>query len=88
MIESISDFGKATAEDGRAIVSVVGDGVRSERSLVGRVFKAIDDIEIGLILHGSSPLTMSFVVSDSDVENVIARLHDVFFERLDPQVFQ
>jgi len=88
LIESISDFGKATAEDGRAIVSVVGDGVRKERSLVGRVFKAIDDIEIGLILHGSSPLTMSFVVSDSDVENVIARLHDVFFERLDPQVFQ
>lgn len=88
LIESISDFGKATAEDGRAIVSVVGDGVRSERSLVGRVFKAIDDIEIGLILHGSSPLTMSFVVSDSDVENVIARLHDVFFEQLDPQVFQ
>ena len=88
LIESISDFGKAAAEDGRAIVSVVGDGVRSERSLVGRVFKAIDDIEIGLILHGSSPLTMSFVVSDSDVESVIARLHDVFFERLDPQVFQ
>jgi aspartate kinase len=88
LIESVSDFGRATAESGRAIVSVVGDGVRNERSLVGRVFNAIDDTEIGLILHGSSPLTMSFVVSDADVESVIAKLHDVFFQRLDPQIFQ
>jgi aspartate kinase len=88
LIESISDFGKGTAESGRAIISVVGEGVRTEPSLVGRVFNAINEIEIGLILHGSSPLSMSFVVSDSDVEGVIAKLHDVFFERLDPQIFQ
>jgi aspartokinase len=67
---------------------VVGEGVRNQPSLVGRVFNAIDDTEVGLVLHGSSPLTMSFVVSDSDVERVIAKLHEVFFDRLDPQVFQ
>jgi len=88
LIESISDYGAATVESGRAIVSVVGEGVRNQPSLVGRVFNAIDDTEVGLVLHGSSPLTMSFVVSDSDVERVIAKLHEVFFDRLDPQVFQ
>jgi len=88
LIEAVSEFGSATAEPGRAIVSIVGDGVRREPSLVGRVFKAIDDIEVGLIVHGSSPITMSFVVSEQEVEKVIAKLHDAFFDRLDPQVFQ
>ena len=88
LIEAVSDFGSATAEPGRAIVSMVGEGVRSEPSLAGRAFKAIDDIELGLILCGSSPITMSFVVAEHDVEKVISRLHDVFFDRLDPQVFQ
>ena len=88
LIEAVSDFGTATAEVGRAIVSLVGEGVRSRPSLVGRVFNAIDDIELGLILHGSSRLTLSFVVAEQEVEKVIARLHDVFFENPDPQVFQ
>ena len=88
LIEAVSDFGSATAEAGQAIISVVGEGVRTEPSLVGRAFKAIDDIDVGLILHGSSPITMSFVVAEFEVEKVIARLHDVFFERLDPEVFQ
>jgi aspartate kinase len=88
LIEAVSEFGSAKAEGGRAIVSIVGDGVRSEPSLVARAFNAIDDTEVGLILHGSSPITMSFVVAEQEVEKVIARLHDVFFDRLDPQVFE
>ncbi len=88
LIEAVSDFGSATAEAGRAIISLVGEGVRSEPSLVGRAFKAIEDTEVGLILHGSSPITMSFVVAESEVEKVIARLHDLFFSQLDTRVFQ
>lgn len=88
LIESVSEFGTATAEAGRAIISIVGDGVRKEPSLVGRVFSQIGDVEVGLIVHGSSPITMSFVVPEQEVERVIEKLHAVFFERLDPQVFQ
>ena len=88
LIEAVSEFGSATAEPGRAIVSMVGDGVRSEPSIISRALKAIDDTEVGLILHGSSPITISFVVAEHEVEKVIARLHDVFFDRLDPQIFQ
>jgi aspartokinase len=43
---------------------------------------------VGLILHGSSPITMSFVVAEFEVEKVIAKLHNVFFDRLDPLVFE
>jgi aspartate kinase len=88
LIEAVSEFGSATAEPSRAIVSMVGDGVRSEPSIISRALKAIADTEVGLILHGSSPITMSFVVAEDEVEKVVAGLHDLFFARLDPQIFE
>jgi aspartate kinase len=88
LIEAVSDYSSATAEPGRAIISLVGDGLRSDRRLVSRVFKAVEDTELGVILHGSSPITMSFVVEETEVESVIGRLHEVFFKQLDPEVFQ
>jgi aspartate kinase len=88
LIEAVSDYGSASADDHRAIISLVGDGLRSDPRLVSRVFKATDDIELGMILHGSSPITMSFVVAEADIERAIARLHEVFFDQIDPRVFQ
>ncbi|HEY3135743.1 MAG TPA: aspartate kinase [Blastocatellia bacterium] len=88
LIQAVSDYGSGTAEPGRAIISLVGDGLRSDPRLVSRVFKAVEDTELGVILHGSSPMTMSFVVAETDVESVIARLHEMFFSKLDPQVFE
>jgi aspartate kinase len=88
LIEAVSDYGSASAEDHRAIISLVGDGLRSDPRLASRVFKATDEVELGMILHGSSPITMSFVVAEAEVEKVIARLHKVFFDQIDPQVFQ
>jgi aspartate kinase len=88
LIEAISDYGSAVAEPGCAVVSLVGDGLRSDPKLLSHAFDAIDETKLGAIVHGSSPITMSLIVNESDVETVIARLHEVFFSQLDPQVFQ
>src|ERR1044072_3117268 len=79
LIEEISLFATASREPGKAIVSLVGEELRSDTAVAGRVFKAIDEIQLGVILHGSSPISMNLVVDERDVESVIARLHEVFF---------
>ncbi|HST22617.1 MAG TPA: aspartate kinase [Blastocatellia bacterium] len=88
LIEEISLFATASREPGKAIVSLVGEELRSDTAVAGRVFKAIDEIQLGVILHGSSPISMNLVVDERDVESVIARLHDVFFAQPDPQAFE
>jgi aspartokinase len=70
------------------MVSRVGPQIRRDRGLAGRVFSALGETDLELILHGSSPIAMNFVVADQEVEKVIARLHEVFFEKLDPGVFE
>ncbi len=87
-IEEVSKFSSANLETGKAIVSLVGCELRKDPTLVGRVFKAIDRTSLDVIMHGSSPLTINLVVSERDVESVIARLHEVFFEQLDSRVFE
>lgn len=87
LIEEISLFAAASIESGKAIISLVGEELRSDTAVAGRVFKAIDEIQLGVILHGSSPISMNLVVDERDVESVIARLHEVFFSQPDPQTF-
>jgi aspartate kinase len=88
LLEEIATFGTVAAEPERAIVTLVGEELRTDRSLAGRVFSALGDTELGVILHGSSSIAMSFVVGEQDVKAVMTRLHQVFFEHLDPDVFE
>jgi aspartate kinase len=88
LIEEISLFAAASIESGKAIISLVGEELRSDTAVAGRVFKAIDEIQLGVILHGSSPISMNLVVDERDVESAIARLHEVFFSNMDLQVFE
>src|SRR6266436_950823 len=44
LIEALSDYGSATAHADRAIVSLVGDGLRSDPRLLSSAFKAIEEI--------------------------------------------
>lgn len=88
LIEDLSKLGRASAQAGKAIVSLVGEGLPGDSSFAGRAFKAIAETRLGVILHGSSPITLNMVVADEDVENVIARLHEVFFSDPDPNAFE
>jgi aspartokinase len=79
LLEELAGLGDVSRETAMAIVSLVGEELRSDRGLAGRVFSVLGDTEVGLILHGTSPIAMSFVVAEGDVEAVIERLHEVFF---------
>ena len=88
LTEEASRFAAISVDRDRAIVSLVGEELRSDIGLAGRVFKSIDETRIGIILHGSSPISVNLVVADADVEQVIERLHAVFFKEVDPRVFE
>lgn len=87
LLEEIVRFATVEVDRDCAIVSLVGEELRTDTRLASRVFAAIDETEIGIILHGSSPISMNLVVAEDAVADVIARLHAVFFNDLDPQVF-
>ncbi len=88
LLEELALVGETSTETGKAIITLVGEQLRSDTRMAMRVFSAISETELGLVMHGSSPISMSMVVTERDVEGVIARLHDVFFSQTDPQIFE
>ncbi|HEY7910907.1 MAG TPA: aspartate kinase [Blastocatellia bacterium] len=88
LLEEIALLGEARAETDKAIITLVGEQLRNDTRMAMRVFSALSETELGVVMHGSSPISMSMVVAEREVESVIARLHDVFFSQTDPQVFE
>ena len=88
LIEELSTLGRTSVEGNKAIVTLVGEELRSAPSVVSRIFTGFDEAGMDLLMHGSSPITVNLVVDEADVEDVIARLHDVFFGQLDHGVWR
>jgi aspartate kinase len=45
------------------------------------------DVNIRMISQGASLLNLSLVVAETDLPVAVKRLHDEFFSKLDPAVF-
>ena len=81
--EIIADLEKISAvkvESERAIVCIVGEGLRTTPGIAGRVFATIKDINVLLISQGASSVNLTFVVEERHVEEAVRRLHEAFFE--------
>lgn len=80
LVRDLSLLGEVTVTQGRAIVAVVGHGVRSTPGIAGRVFTATQPANVEIISQGASAINLTFVVREDDAPDVVRRLHRTFFE--------
>ncbi len=79
IIKDLERLGKVETEAEQAVVCVVGEGLRGTSGVAARIFSTIADINVSLISHGASSVNLTFVVRESEVKEVIKRLHNTFF---------
>jgi len=79
VIRELSELGDVWTEDRRAIVSVVGIGLRGTPGLASRIFAAVWPANVEVISQGASAINMTFVVREEDGPDVVRRLHQEFF---------
>lgn len=75
--EELDAEGITTHED-VAQVSVVGTGMRNHPGVAKKVFSALGDNDINIEMISTSEIRISVIVGDSDVEEAVNVLHDVF----------
>jgi len=80
IVTELERLGRVDVEHGYAVVCIVGEGLRASSGLASRIFSTIDDVNISLISHGASSVNLTFVVSETEVKEVISRLHGKFFD--------
>jgi aspartate kinase len=80
IIADLKPFAAVSVEPRRAIVCVVGEGLRWTPGVAGEVFSTISDINVLLISQGASNVNLTFVVEEERAVETVRRLHAAFFE--------
>lgn len=83
IVDELQAFGTVSVEAGRAIVCVVGEGLRSTPGIAARIFSTISDINVSLISQGASRINLTFAVEEARAAETVRRLHQEFFEKAD-----
>ena len=81
IIAELETLGSVNIETERAIVCVVGEGLRGTPGIAARVFSLIGNINISLISQGASQINLTFAIDEDRVAEAVARLHDGLFEQ-------
>ena len=81
ILKELHQLGTVSIEKDRAIICVVGEGLRGTPGIAARVFNTISDINVSLISQGASSINLTFVVDEEHAGEAVARLHKAFFEK-------
>jgi aspartate kinase len=75
----LEKLGTVRIERGRAIICVVGEGLRGTPGIAAQVFNTISDINVTLISQGASSINLTFAIEEERLAEAVSRLHDAFF---------
>ena len=79
IVAELEQLGTVRVEKGRAIICVVGEGLRGTPGIAARVFSTISDINVTLISQGASSINFTFAIEEERVKEAVTRLHVEFF---------
>lgn len=88
ILAELKTFAEVETETDVAVICVVGDNFRTTPGIAGKIFGAIDDINVRMISQGASRINVTFLVRGARMEEVVRRLHDEFFASPDPGLFE
>jgi aspartate kinase len=78
VVRELALLGEVEVEHGRAVVAVVGIGLRHTPGIAARLFSAVHPANVEVISQGASAINMTFVVREEDGPAVVRRLHQEF----------
>jgi aspartate kinase len=88
VVTELKKIAEVNVEGGKAIVCCVGDSLRSTAGVPHLVFSALPDVTVHMISQGASAINVTFVIDEDRLSRVIRGLHDVFFQKVDPRIFE
>lgn len=80
IVDELERLGSVSIEAERAILCIVGEGLRSTPGIAARIFSTISDINVSLISQGASRINLTFAVEEARAREAVMRLHQEFFE--------
>jgi aspartate kinase len=79
IIDNLRNFAEVSCEPEMAIISAVGENLRSDPMLFGRAVTSLERIPLRLVSQAAGRRNITFVLRDADVPNAMSKLHAAFF---------
>lgn len=76
----LTAFADVEITSGRAMISVIGRGIRDTAGLAAKIFSEIKNINVQMISMGASELNISFVVASDQSVETVQRLHQALIQ--------
>jgi aspartate kinase len=76
---ALRDVANVRWDNHKALVCLVGENLRRQADVASRIFGAVTDLDVRVVSQGASERTLTFLVDESKVEEVVRRLHRMFF---------
>jgi aspartate kinase len=80
IISELKKLGSVEVERRKAIICVVGEGLRGTPGVAARVFGCLTNINVSLISQGASSINLTFAVEEDNLVEAVSLLHAAFFE--------
>ncbi len=78
--EALREFADVNVEREMAILSAVGDNLRADPRIAGRVIGALEGFAVRMVSQAASRRNVTIVLRDGDLPGAMCQLHAAFFE--------
>ncbi len=79
VVQKLGAFASVEVHEQKAIVCLVGGGIRTQKDLLRKLFTAVEEFEIHMISQGASKRNITFAVNQDDATTIIKKIFDAFF---------
>ena len=88
IVTELKKVGEVNVEGSKSIVCCVGENLRSIAGVPNLLFGALQDVKIHMISQGASAINVTFVIDQDQLPEAVRGLHDAFFRKIDPPIFE
>jgi len=79
IVEALSEFAEVVVEPEMALLCVVGDCLRSDPAMAGRVVGVLEEVPLRMISQAASRRNITVIMRQADLSHAMHRLHEEFF---------
>ena len=81
ILAKLKEIANVDISRNKAIICVVGEGMRHTTGIAGRTFSAMgsNNVNIEMISQGASEINITFIVDGKDAEKAVKALHNEYF---------
>lgn len=81
IVRELKDIADVEITEGKAIICIVGEGMRHTPGIAGRTFTALgkNKVNIEMISQGASEINITFIVDGKDAEKAVRILHEEYY---------